>query len=96
MSYRTAISEATFASRASCANGEARAAQLRFGPFTFDVKAGELSSNGGRNILQSQPHTILVMLVEHPGEVVSREEIQERLWPDGVIVSYDVGISQAM
>jgi DNA-binding winged helix-turn-helix (wHTH) protein len=67
-----------------------------FGPFAFDAKAGELREGGRRTVLQGQPHKILVLLLDHPGEVVTRADIQRRLWPDGVFVGYEVCISQAV
>ena len=69
---------------------------LQLGEFEFDAKAGELYAGGQRTILQNQPFKILLMLVEHAGEVVSREEIRQMLWPDGVVVSFEIGISQAI
>ena len=96
MEYRTSISRLSLPLCASRAQVEARATRVRFGPFTLDLKAGELDENGCKTVLQSQPHKILAMLVEHPGEVVTREEIQQRLWPDGVIVNYEVSMSQAV
>jgi len=73
-----------------------RASRVRLGEFEFDRKAGELRQGDSRIVLQSQPHKILLMLTDHPGEVVTRLEIQQRLWPDDVIVSYEVSINQAM
>ena len=96
MSYNSPSAELSLARGLSRVEAGGRATHARFGPFTFDLKAGELCREGCKTILQSQPHKILLMLVKHPGEVVSRQEIQQRLWPDGVIVSYDVSISQAV
>ena len=72
------------------------AAHVRLGRFMFDVKAGELRDGQCKTVLQSQPHQVLLMLLEHPGEVVSRREIQQRLWSEGVVVNFEVGISQAV
>jgi len=71
-------------------------AHVRLGQFMFDVKAGELRDGPCKTVLQSQPLQVLLMLLEHPGEVVSRREIQQRLWPEGVIVNFEVSISQAV
>jgi DNA-binding winged helix-turn-helix (wHTH) protein len=71
-------------------------AHVRLGEFRLDVKAGELREGACKTVLQSQPLQILLMLLEHPGEVVSRREIQQRLWPEGVIVNFEVSISQAV
>ena len=60
-----------------------RSAQLvRFGPFEVDLAAGELRKGGVKLKLAGQPFQVLVILLEHPGQVVSREELQKRLWPD--------------
>src|SRR5277367_3639615 len=56
-------------------------ARLRFGVFELDIRAGELRKHGLRVRLQEQPFQLLTMLVEHPGEVVTREELQKKLWP---------------
>jgi DNA-binding winged helix-turn-helix (wHTH) protein len=69
---------------------------LHIGQFTFDAKAGELREGPCKTVLQSQPLQVLLMLLERPGEVVSRHEIQRRLWPEGVVVNFEVGISQAV
>src|SRR6266404_3743597 len=55
--------------------------RLRFGVFELDPRAGELRKHGLRVRLQEQPFQVLAMLLEHPGEVVTREELQRRLWP---------------
>ena len=68
-----------------------------FGVFELDLKAGELRRDGARAIrLPEQPFLILTMLLEHPGEVVSREEIRRRLWPNDTIVEFEHSISAAM
>ncbi|HKD83652.1 MAG TPA: winged helix-turn-helix domain-containing protein [Terriglobales bacterium] len=69
---------------------------IRLGEHEFDCRAGELRSGRGKVILQTQPHKILLMLLEQPGEIVTREEIQQRLWPDGIIVNFEVSINQAI
>ena len=56
--------------------------RLRFGPYEVDLRAGELWKAGRRRKLTGQPFSVLVILLERPGEVVSREELQKRLWPD--------------
>ena len=56
------------------------ALNVRFGPFELDVRGGELHKDGRRIRLQEQPFQILRMLLESPGEVVSREAIRQRLW----------------
>ena len=69
---------------------------LRFGAFEFDVRAGELRKHGIRIKLRQQPIQILEMLVANPGEVVLREEIQLRLWPDNTTVAFDQAINAAI
>ena len=58
----------------------------RFGVFEFDRAAGELFREGTKIKLQGQPIEILAMLLERPGQVVSREEIQRKLWPSDTFV----------
>jgi DNA-binding winged helix-turn-helix (wHTH) protein len=69
---------------------------VRFGVFELDLKAGELYRNGRRIRLQEQPFRVLQMLVEHPGEVVTREELQKRLWRNDTIVEFDHSINAAI
>ena len=54
---------------------------LRFGAFELDLRAGELRKDGAKVKLQEQPFQILVMLLEHHGQMVTREELRQRLWP---------------
>jgi len=69
---------------------------VRMGSFKLDLKAGELFKDGRRRRLQEQPFRILKMLVEHPGEVVTREELQKKLWPNDTIVEFDHSINAAI
>jgi serine/threonine protein kinase len=70
--------------------------RVQLGPFEFDLKAGELRK-GGRSIrLQEQPFQILLMLVEHSGDLVTREEIQKKLWPNDTVVEFDHSIHTAI
>ena len=66
---------------------------LRFGSFELDVRVGELRNNGTRVRLPEQSVQLLLMLLDHPGEVVSREDIRLRLWPNETIVDFDQSIS---
>ncbi|MGH9784259.1 MAG: winged helix-turn-helix domain-containing protein [Terriglobia bacterium] len=68
----------------------------RFGPFEADLRAGELLKNGRRIRLQNQPLQILAMLLEHPGEVVTREELRQKLWPSDTFVDFDHGLNNAI
>jgi len=70
--------------------------RLRFRRFELDVRAGELRKGGRRIRLQEQPFQILLMLLEHPREVVTREEIRKRLWPNDTIVEFDNSIGAAI
>jgi serine/threonine-protein kinase len=69
---------------------------LRFGPFELDLRATELRKNGTRIRLQDQPFQILRLLLERQGQVVLREEIQERLWSKNTIVEFDHSINAAV
>jgi Tol biopolymer transport system component/DNA-binding winged helix-turn-helix (wHTH) protein len=69
---------------------------LRFGTFEVDVPAGELRKNGLKLKLQEQPFQVLCVLVEHPGEVVTREELRNRLWPADTFVDFDHGLNAAV
>lgn len=62
---------------------------LRFGPFEADLRAGELRKNGLRLKLQEKPFQILALLLERAGDVVTREELQQRLWPEDTFVDFD-------
>ncbi|MGD0986692.1 MAG: winged helix-turn-helix domain-containing protein [Candidatus Sulfotelmatobacter sp.] len=62
---------------------------FRFGVFEADVSTGELRKAGIRMRLQEQPFQVLVLFLERPGEVISRDEIQKKLWPSGTFVDFD-------
>jgi TolB-like protein/DNA-binding winged helix-turn-helix (wHTH) protein/Tfp pilus assembly protein PilF len=70
--------------------------RLRFGVFEMDLRAGELWKRGLRVRLQEQPFQVLAMLLEHPGEVVTREEFQKKLWPADIFVDFDHGLNKAI
>jgi len=69
---------------------------VRFGVFEADPQTGELRKQGRRVPLQGQPFDILMMLLEHPGELVSRVQIRERLWPEGTFVDFDHSLNTAV
>jgi Tol biopolymer transport system component/DNA-binding winged helix-turn-helix (wHTH) protein len=69
---------------------------VRFGIFEVDRRAGELRKRGVKIWMQDQPLQILAMLLDRPGEVVTREEIQARLWPSGTIVEFEHSIATAI
>src|SRR5260370_31593383 len=68
----------------------------RFGPFEVDFRAGELLKNGRRIRLQDQPLHVLAMLLEHPGNVVTRDEYRQNLWPNDTFVDFDHGLNNAI
>src|SRR5215831_7270573 len=68
----------------------------RFGPFEVDLQAGQLRKNGLKVKLQDQPFQILAMLLEHAGEVVTREELHQRLWPADTFTDFDHGLNNAI
>jgi TolB-like protein/DNA-binding winged helix-turn-helix (wHTH) protein/Flp pilus assembly protein TadD len=70
--------------------------RLRFGVFELDLRAGELRKHGLRVRLQEQPFQVLAMLLENHGEVVSREELQRKLWPADTFVDFDHGLNKAI
>jgi DNA-binding winged helix-turn-helix (wHTH) protein len=69
---------------------------FRFGPFEFDPKSGQLRSESGTHLLADQPLALLTALLERPGEMVSREELRLRLWPEGTFVDFDHGLNSAV
>src|SRR5271157_867098 len=73
-----------------------KATVVCFGSFKLDLKAGELEKAGRRILLQEQPFRVLRMLVENRGEVVTREEIRRKLWPNDTIVEFDHSINAAI
>ena len=68
----------------------------QFGPFEVNAASGELLKNGRRISLQQQPCRLLVALLETPGEVISREELRNRLWPDDTFVDFDGSLRVAV
>ncbi len=68
----------------------------RFGPFEVDLQSGELRTNGHRIKLQEKPFQILAVLLDRPGEVVTREEIRHKLWPADTFVDFEHGINVAV
>lgn len=72
------------------------ARNVRFGAFEVDLRAGELRKNGVRIRLQEQPFQILALLLEHPGEVVTRDELRQKLWPGDTFVDFDHSLNTAV
>lgn len=69
---------------------------VRFAPFEVHFRAGELLKDGRRIRLQEQPFQVLAMLLEHSGEVVTRTELQQKLWPADTFVDFDHGMNSAV
>lgn len=72
------------------------ALRVRFGVFEVDLTSGELRKRGSRIPLQEQPFRILVRLLERPGEVVTRDELRQELWPADTFVDFDHGLNAAI
>jgi TolB-like protein/DNA-binding winged helix-turn-helix (wHTH) protein/tetratricopeptide (TPR) repeat protein len=69
---------------------------LKFGVFEIDLEAGELRKSGMRHKLARQPLEALCILLEHPQEIVSREEMRHRLWPDNTFVDYELAVKRVI
>src|SRR5215470_10585894 len=69
---------------------------IHFGAFELDLRAGELRKQGAKIRLQEQPFQILAMLLERPGQVVTREELRNKLWPTDTFVDFDHGLNKAI
>jgi DNA-binding winged helix-turn-helix (wHTH) protein len=72
------------------------ARRYRFGIFEADAANGELRKQGMRVKLNAQPFQVLLMLLERPGQLLTREEISRELWPDGTFVDYEHGVNSAV
>ena len=73
-----------------------RTHRMRFGAFDVDLRSGELHKHGIRLKLQDQPFHVLALLLEHSGDVVTREELREKLWPADTYVDFDTGLNSAI
>lgn len=69
---------------------------VRFSTYEVDLRAGELFRAGRKIRLQVQPFHVLAMLLEHPGEVIAREDLQKRLWPAHTFVDFDHSLNTAI
>jgi len=74
---------------------EARS-RVRFGEFHLDLKTGELSNNGNKLYLQEKPFQILSLLLDRPGQVVTRAELTDKLWPPGTFVDFEQSVNKAV
>ncbi|HEY6946675.1 MAG TPA: winged helix-turn-helix domain-containing protein [Candidatus Acidoferrum sp.] len=73
-----------------------RSHRTHFGPFDVDSRSGEVYKHGIRLKLQDQPFQVLALLLEHPGDVVTREELRQKLWPADTFVDFDNGLNSAI
>lgn len=73
-----------------------QARRFRFGAFEADAATGELRRQGIRIKLNTQPFQLLLMLLERPGELLTRDEISRELWPDGTFVDFEHGVNSAV
>ena len=69
---------------------------IRFSVFEVDIRAGELRKQGIRLKLQDQPFRVLQILLEHSGDVVTRDELQRQIWPSDTFVDFDRGLNNAV
>lgn len=74
----------------------ARTRRTRFGAFEVDSRSGEVYKHGIRLKLQDQPFQVLALLLEHSGDVVTREELRQKLWPADTFVDFDTGLNSAI
>ena len=70
--------------------------QLCFGEFKLDLHTGELSTNGRKSTLSDKPFQLLIALLERPGELVTREELKQRLWSSDTFVDFDLSLNKAV
>lgn len=73
-----------------------RSLLIRFGVFELDLTARELRKRGIKIKIQAQPCQLLTALLEHPGQVVTREQLKARIWPRETFVDFDLGLNKAM
>ena len=76
--------------------GSFSATRLRFGVFEIDTLSGELWKQGRDLRLQGKPFEVLATLLERPGQLVTRKELQERLWPGDTFVEFETGLNNAI
>ena len=77
-------------------NPAPRSIRYRFGPFELDPSQGRLSRSGSPVKLQDLPLRLLVLLLERPTEIVAREELRQRLWPEDTFVEFDNSLGVAV
>src|ERR1700722_11564530 len=69
---------------------------IRFGVFELDLRSGELQKQGRKIRLEGQPGQVLMCLLENPGELVTRDELQRKLWPEDPLVNFEHGLNAAV
>src|SRR5687767_12982531 len=95
--YNRPASTRTVAAEAAVVSAPSPAPQsVRFGPFELDLRSRQLRKEGRRVGFQDQPFQVLVILLEHPGELVEREELRARLWPADTYVDFEHGLNAAI
>jgi DNA-binding winged helix-turn-helix (wHTH) protein len=70
--------------------------RVRFGAFEVHLRSGELLDGTRKILLQEQPFQILRMLLDHAGEIITREDIQKQLWSNDTVVEFDHSINAAI
>ncbi|HLW80119.1 MAG TPA: winged helix-turn-helix domain-containing protein, partial [Terriglobia bacterium] len=75
---------------------KAAARNVRFGPFEADLEAGELRKRGLKLKLEGKPFQILAVLLQRPGEVVTRQELRDKLWSPDTYVVFDRNVNTAV
>ena len=73
-----------------------RTRRVRFDAFEVDMRAGEVRKHGIRLKLHRQPFQVLSLLLEHAGDVVTREDLRQKLWPGDTFVDFDTGLNSAV
>lgn len=76
--------------------GDHSAGIVRFGQFHADLETGELYKRGVRVRLQGQPFQVFAILLEHPGELVTREVLRQRVWPEDTFVDFDHALNTSI
>jgi DNA-binding winged helix-turn-helix (wHTH) protein len=77
-------------------DSRAQVRRVRFGDFEVDPRSAELLKNGRSVRIQEKPFQVLALLLERPGELVTREELRQALWPADTFVDFDVGLNTAI
>ena len=70
--------------------------RARFGPFVRDLGSGELRGTGSVVMLQEQSFQLLRILIEHKGEIATRDEVKKRLWPKDAVIDFEQGINDCI